>query len=122
MSILNQFVSNKPSSWHLYFISALLLDTISGAAISNHAWLYAGFLVMVLVYVTARRFIEIGWFRYWAVLYAFFTLSPYSILCFYSHTNVRLITPVIVILQIPAMIWPRRKTVKSIEENNTTQP
>jgi hypothetical protein len=105
---------DRPCSRLWYLIStALLIDLPLESEVRNHAWVLAGALVLLLVYITARRFIEIGWNRRWAIPYALFTLSPYAVLCFHPDANVRLITLAVVLLQVPAMVWPKRRAIGS---------
>jgi len=113
MTIMDQLVFNRPCSWHWYLVSALLLDTLLGREVTEHSWLFAGALVLLLMYMTARRFTDIGCTQWWAIPYSLFTLSPYSVLFFISNANVRLITLGIVLLQVPAIVWPKRKEAVS---------
>jgi hypothetical protein len=70
-------------------------------------------LVLLLTYMTARRFIEIGWSRWRAIPYALFTLSPYAVLFLVPLVNVRLITLGNLLLQVPAIAWPKKKDAVS---------
>jgi hypothetical protein len=116
MKIIDQLVPNSPCSWHWYLFSALLIDTLLGREVSEHAWLFACALVLLLVYMTARRFADIGWGRWWAIPYALFTLCPYAVLFLHPEANVRLITLVVVLLQVLAMVWPKKKTAVTVAE------
>jgi hypothetical protein len=113
MTIMDKLVSGRPCSRHWYLFSALLIDTLLGYEVGEHAWLFAGAFVLLLAYMTARRSADIGWIGWWAIPYALLTLSPYAVLFFVQHADVRLITLGIVLLQVPAMVWPKRKEAKS---------
>jgi hypothetical protein len=119
MATVDQFLTDRPCSWHWYLFSALLIDTLLGREISERAWLFAGALVLLLVYMTARRFSDIGWHQCWVIPYALLTLSPYAVLLFVPHANVRLITLGIILLQVPAMVWPKKKAAVAVDDSST---
>jgi hypothetical protein len=66
------------------------------------------------MYMTARRFIETGWNRWSAIPYALFTISPCAVLFFGPRMDARLIALGILVLQVPAIVWPKKKTEVSI--------
>ena len=119
MTTIDQFVPIRPCSWHRFLFSALLIDALLGREVTEHIWLLTGLLVLLLVYMTARRFDDIGWGRWLAFPYALSTLCPYAVLFLYPEANVRLITPVVIVLQVPAMVWPRKRTAEVVEDATT---
>jgi uncharacterized membrane protein YhaH (DUF805 family) len=114
MAIANRVILSSPCSRHLYFFAALLIDALLGQEVNTQAWVFAGVLVLLLGYMTARRFTDIGWSQLWVIPYALLTLSPYVALLFAQHADARLITLGVLVLQVPAMIWPKKKAPVSM--------
>ncbi len=68
-------------------------------------------MVLLLMYMTARRFTDIGWSRWWAIPYALLALSPVAVLFFIPQMDARLITLGNLFLQIPVIAWPGKKGI-----------
>jgi hypothetical protein len=114
MSIENKLGLDRPCPRYWYLASCVVIDAFISSAVHDHSWVSAGVLVVLLMYMTARRFVETGWSRWWAIPYALFTLVPCAVLFSGSHMDVRLIALGMVVLQVPAMVWPKKKAPVSM--------
>jgi hypothetical protein len=66
------------------------------------------------MYMTARRFVETGWSSWLAIPYALFTISPCAVLFVGPRMDVRLIGLGMAVLQVPAMVWPKKKATATV--------
>jgi uncharacterized membrane protein YhaH (DUF805 family) len=93
---------NAPYPRYWYVIAVPVCGNVPlGASIRGRAWIYVAVLVSALVYVTARRFVDIQWPRWWAVPYSLLSLSPYALLYRYPHMSLALVTIAVIVLQSP---------------------
>jgi hypothetical protein len=111
MSFENKLGLDRPCPRYWYLASCVVIDAFLSSEVHARSWVFAGVLVILLMYMTARRFVETGWSRRWAVPYALFTLGPCAVLFFGSRMDVRLIALGMAVLQVPAMAWPGKKRI-----------
>jgi len=105
---MNQLGLNRPCPPLWYLLSCVWIDVALEGEVYHRAWVLGGALVLLLMYMTARRFTDIGWSQWWAIPYALLTLCAYSVLFFTPHTNGRIITLGALLLQVPAIVWPKK--------------
>lgn len=116
MSIENKLGLDRACPRYWYLASCVVIDAFLSAEVHAHSWVPVSVLVILLMYMTARRFVETGWSRWWAIPYALFTISPCAVLFFGPRMDVRLIALGMAVLQVPAMVWPKKKAPVSIAE------
>jgi hypothetical protein len=112
---MNRFALKNPCPRHLFFFTALLIDALLGFELSRRGWVSAGVLVLLLAYMTMRRFADIGWNSGWALPYTLFMASPYTGAFFIWRQDVRIATLGVILLQLPAMAWPKKKDGAPVE-------
>jgi len=96
-----------PRLW--YLVSCILIDAALAGEVYHRSWALGAIVVLLMIYMTARRFTDAGWSRWWAIPYAAFTLSPYAVLFFVPHLNARLVALGNILLQLPAIVWPKKE-------------
>jgi hypothetical protein len=114
MSFENKLGLDRPCPRYWYLASCVVIDAFVSGAVHAHSWVSAGVLVVLLIYMTARRFVETGWSRWLAIPYALFTISPCAVLFFGPRMDARLIGLGMAVLQVPAMAWPKKKAPVSM--------
>lgn len=101
---------DRPCPRYWYLASCVVIDAFISGEVHAHSWVFAGILLILLMYMTARRFVEIGCSRWWAIPYALLTFGPCLVLFLAPRVDVRLIALGMAVLQVPAVVWPKKKT------------
>jgi len=107
----------RPCPRGLYIVFVALFDSTYGALASRHHWILAGMPLLLLLYMTAQRFADIGWNGWLAVPYTMLVLTPYTALLVSPGNHAQLLRVAVLILQLPAMVWPRRRVIGSTDRS-----
>jgi hypothetical protein len=116
MDLAKEILLDKPCPRVWYAITtAVFIDGPLGGEVRSQAWALVSGFALLLIYMTARRFTDIGQSRWWAIPYGLFTVSPYATLLLMPGVDVRLIVLGVIALQLPAMVWPKKKPPVPVE-------
>lgn len=96
---------NNPIPRHWYALGVVVcVDVPLGASVRSLPWPYIAAYISLMVWITARRFFDCRWSRWWAIPYSLIALSPYYALHYNRDANLALVTVAAVLMELPAML------------------